>query len=179
MKTDGLPKNQSTLGLENMEAGYGSTLTLLVAPAGSGKTRLLRLWAAKLQSAQKPVAWLGLRADDNAPECFWADLLSSLNRVYPLDLPEKVEDLESAMTSLINRLAGLQGSLVFILDDYHLINNESVHSAVRLLLDYPPPSLSLVIATRSEPPLQIPRLRARRQLTEIRLAEVSSDVADR
>jgi LuxR family maltose regulon positive regulatory protein len=165
MDPSGLPKNI----LERVGSPSGIRLTLLVAPDSSEKTRLLGRWAAMLETDQNKVAWLRLQVTDNDPERFWADLLKALNSAYALDLPARCADLESAMTELINRLACNPASLVLILDDYHVINNETVHQAVGLLLDYPPPGVTLVIATRSEPPLQIPRLRARRQLDEIRL----------
>ena len=94
------------------EGFSGFRLTLLVAPAGSGKTGLMRRWAAKLRSEEKMVAWFSLHTDDNNPDHFWLDLLTVLNKVYPLELPARVEDLEFAMTSLINTLVSLQGSLV-------------------------------------------------------------------
>jgi LuxR family maltose regulon positive regulatory protein len=165
MDPSGLPRET----LEKIEVPSGIRLTLLVAPDSPEKTRLLRQWAARLETDQNKVAWLSLQATDNTPGRFWADLLKALNSAYALDLPARCADLESAMTELINRLACIPASLVLILDNYHVIDNETVHEAVRLLLDYPPPGVSLIIASCSEPPLQIPRLRARHQLAEIRL----------
>jgi len=161
-------KKWTHTGLKEVRASSNSRLTLLVAPAGSGKTRLLRLWAEELRAREEPVAWLSLVFEDNNPGRFWADLFEALKAIYPLDLPAQTEDMEAAIISLINDLAGLPAKLVLILDDYHVITNEAVHQAIRLILDYPPSNPQLVIASRSEPPLQIPRLRARRQLNEVR-----------
>ena len=55
-----------------------------------------------------------------------------------------------------------------ILDDYHVIDAELVHDAVTFLVDHLPPQMHLVIASRSDPPLPLARLRARGELTELR-----------
>ncbi|MCP4519560.1 MAG: tetratricopeptide repeat protein, partial [Delftia sp.] len=54
------------------------------------------------------------------------------------------------------------------LDDYHLIENQAVHEALTFLLEHLPPNLHLFIATRSDPPLHLARLRGRGQLNELR-----------
>ncbi|MDY7042269.1 MAG: LuxR family transcriptional regulator, partial [Chloroflexota bacterium] len=61
---------------------------------------------------------------------------------------------------------------VLVLDDYHLITAPPIHEALIFLLDHLPPTLHLVIATRADPPLPLPRLRARGQLTELRQADL-------
>jgi LuxR family transcriptional regulator, maltose regulon positive regulatory protein len=62
--------------------------------------------------------------------------------------------------------------VVLVLDDYHLISNERIHDLVRLLLEHQPDTLQLAIATRSQPPLAVERLRARRQLLEVGTADL-------
>jgi LuxR family maltose regulon positive regulatory protein len=156
---------------QNLRTGFGAfpsfRLTLLVAPAGSGKSRLLHRWAEKLRSENIIVVWMGLVIEDNNPERFWSDLLRVFNQAYPVESSGFTADLEHSMTTLINQLSTIPGRLVLIMDNYHTIQNETIHQAVSLLLDYPPAGLALVIASRSQPPLQIPRLRARRQLLEL------------
>lgn len=166
--------------LEQLDSGLDYRLVLLVAPAGAGKTCLLRRWAALYPPAYHlPLAWLSLEAADNLPQRFLDDLLQALApilnagisglgsltwRVQTLEI-----DLETAIIDLINALDGFAHDFILVLDNYHVINAMPVHSAVRLLLDYLPPHAHLIIASRSEPPLQIPRLRVRRQLLEIGL----------
>lgn len=62
--------------------------------------------------------------------------------------------------------------LVLVLDDYHLIATQSVHDALEFLLDHLPGNMHLVIATRSDPPLHLPRLRGRGQLAELRVPDL-------
>ncbi|NIW44504.1 MAG: helix-turn-helix transcriptional regulator, partial [Gammaproteobacteria bacterium] len=57
---------------------------------------------------------------------------------------------------------------VLVLDDYHLIDNQGIHEAISLLVDHLPKPMHLIIATRADPPLPLARLRARRELLELR-----------
>ena len=75
--------------------------------------------------------------------------------------------MDVVLPSLINELAALPEPLVLVLDDYHLIWNERVHSVLDALLEHLPDTLQLAIATRSQPPLAVDRLRARRQLLDV------------
>ncbi len=58
------------------------------------------------------------------------------------------------------------------LDDYHVIETDSIHGALTFLLDHIPPHMHLVILSRTDPPLPLARLRARSQLIEIREADL-------
>ena len=83
----------------------------------------------------------------------------------------------AALTAIVNDVA-LAGELmpgerwVLVLDDYQVIEAAEVHEAVTFLLDHLPDQLHLVMATRSDPPLPLARLRARGQLTEVRAADL-------
>ena len=79
------------------------------------------------------------------------------------------------MTALINGLAAAQAAedeVVLVLDDYHLIDSQPVHGSLLFLVEHLPPGLRLVLASRSDPPLPLARLRARGQLVELRAAEL-------
>jgi LuxR family maltose regulon positive regulatory protein len=80
--------------------------------------------------------------------------------------------LESLLTPLLNDLANSTQEMVFVLDDYHVIENETIHNAVAFLIEHLPMRLRWVIATRIDPPLPLPRLRARNQLVEIRATDL-------
>jgi LuxR family maltose regulon positive regulatory protein len=75
-------------------------------------------------------------------------------------------------TILINDLAGLEDSFVLILDDYHVIQNQSIHTALAFLIDHLPDQLHLVLSTRVDPPWPFARLRARNQLIELRALDL-------
>ena len=78
------------------------------------------------------------------------------------------------MTALVNAVdAGASADeMLLVLDDYHLIASQSVHASLGFLLEHRPPRLHLVLASRSDPPLALARLRARGELTELRAAEL-------
>jgi LuxR family transcriptional regulator, maltose regulon positive regulatory protein len=125
----------------------GTPLTLISAPAGSGKTTLARSWLA-LQRSE--AAWLSLDADDNDPIRFIRGFLAALQTAgVSLPIPAGQRDLKAIMGDLINQI-GEMDPLVFVLDDYHMINQESIHSALAYLLDHIPNSLQLVLLTREQ-----------------------------
>src|SRR5512136_1472747 len=73
------------------------------------------------------------------------------------------------MTDLLNALGSSPEEFILALDDLHVITDKSVHRVLGFLLDHQPPGLHLLFLTRADPPLALSRLRARGQLTEIRM----------
>ena len=133
-------------------------------------------------SPQKPFAyaWLSLDADDNAPLRFWSYVVAALQTAAPsigrvaqaaFDAPQPLP-IEPVLTTLINDLARLDTPLLLVLDDYHVITEPAIHRSVDYLLEHMPASLRLIVITREDPPLALPRLRARGHLTEIRAANL-------
>ncbi|MGH2614761.1 MAG: LuxR C-terminal-related transcriptional regulator [Thermomicrobiales bacterium] len=152
-------------------------LILLSAPAGYGKTTLLAQWA---HASRLPIAWLSLGEEDNDPDRFFRYLLTAWEAVQPgvrdsplgLLLGAMEPDREAVLTALINVANTVSDELVFVLDDYHLIHDPSVHSALAFLLDHLPPTLHFVLAGRGDPPLPLARYRARRELLELRTEDL-------
>jgi hypothetical protein len=124
------------------------------------------------------VAWLSLDEGDNDPARFWRHVAAALERARPgisgragpLLGPPPPQSYQGVVTALVNELADHPpaGQALLVLDDYHLISAQPVHAAVQFLLGHLPPGLRLVLATRSDPPLRLGRLRARGELTELR-----------
>ena len=79
---------------------------------------------------------------------------------------------EVVLPSLINELVALPRRLVLVLDDHHLIVNSKVNESLAFLLDHLPGSVQLAIASRSEPPVPLGRLRVRREIVEIRAPDL-------
>jgi LuxR family transcriptional regulator, maltose regulon positive regulatory protein len=165
---------------ERLDRGSDSRLVLVSAPAGFGKTTLLAEWLAGRSTATgQAAAWLSLDAGDNDPAHFWTYVIAGLRTVVPsmgdaaLDLLRNPQALpvEAVLTTLLNDL-GAVDDVVLVLDDYHVIESREVHEGVSFLLDHLPPQLHLVIASRSDPPLPLARLRARGDLTEVRAADL-------
>lgn len=146
-------------------------LTVVSAPAGSGKTTLALEWLA---SSKGRVAWLSLDAEDNDPIRFINGLIAALQVAgVKFQLPSSQRNLKAIITELINQLADAEAeSITLVLDDYHLITEESIHSAIAYLLDHIPASLQLVLVTREAPPFPVARLRARGQLREFHVDDL-------
>jgi LuxR family transcriptional regulator, maltose regulon positive regulatory protein len=149
-------------------------LVLVVAPAGWGKTSLLRDWCA---SGEVPrPAWLSVDHCDNDPVRFWAGVIAALRTVCPgvgagaLQVLRAPGDktAESVLSPLINDLARVPDRLTLMIDDFHLITSETVQECFGFLVEHLPPALGLVVATRSEPGLPLARMRAGAELAEFR-----------
>jgi LuxR family maltose regulon positive regulatory protein len=162
-----------------LDDGLARRLILVCAPAGFGKTALLADWA---RSGDRPVAWLSLDAADDDPARFWRHVVAALDRTRPgigeraapLLGPPPPSTFEGLVTALINELATQPGEdeIMLVLDDYHLVDAQPVHASLEFLLEHLPPGLRLVLASRSDPPLPLPRLRAGGQLAELRTSEL-------
>jgi LuxR family transcriptional regulator, maltose regulon positive regulatory protein len=168
-------------------AGGEGKLALLCAPAGWGKTILLSEWSASPDES-RPFAWVSLDSGDDDPVRFWSYLIGALRTIVPAFGDEALARLPSAGPSLvdvvlpplINELAGSSQRSVLVLDDYHLVRNELIHTSVRYLLRHLPRTLQLAIASRADPPLPLAGLRASGEVTEIRAGELrfSDEEAD-
>ena len=154
---------------------------LVSAPAGFGKSTLL---AQALLGGSAPgrarVAWLSLDPGDSDPLNFWAYVLAALRTALPsvggsaqvlLESPGGTP-ITTMLTILLNDLASSDEEVVLVLDDYHVIHGPDVHEAMTFLVEHLPPQFHLVVATRSDPPLPLARLRARGQLAEVRAADL-------
>ena len=169
--------------IAHLNAGLAAgRCSLLSAPAGAGKTSLLAAWLAQVD---RPVGWLALDERDQTANQVLRYLIAACQAIAPtcgrtalawLDAPPLRP--EAVVTELVNDLAALPAPGVLVLDDYHLVREPAVHTAIAFLLDHLPPALHLVIASREDPPLPLPRLRARRQLVEVRAADLGFSVAE-
>ncbi|NTU80486.1 MAG: helix-turn-helix domain-containing protein [Chloroflexales bacterium] len=163
-----------------LDAERDGGLTLVVAPAGFGKTTLLTAWIAGLTQEQGGlVAWLSLEEGDNDVVQVIRYLIAALQRCRPmlggmalqlLDTPQ--QPIESVLTVLVNDLVQLEPVLHLVLEDFHLVRAPAVHQAFRFLIDHLPPQLHLIVVAREDPPLPLARLRARQQVHEIRAADL-------
>jgi LuxR family maltose regulon positive regulatory protein len=158
-----------------LEREREARIVLVSAPAGAGKTTLIGGWHAD-SGERRPFAWLSLDPADDDPVRFWTYVIEALRRVVPsaglvaeaaLRAPGMALE-ELALPLLINELAELDEPIVLVLDDYHVLSAHAIHASLAFLADRLPPTLLLVVASRTRPPLPLGRLRARGQLVEVR-----------
>ena len=159
---------------DQLKEGTGRKLTLISAPAGFGKTTLLGEWRMVQLGEGWPTGWVSLEQSDNDVARFWTYVITALQTLQS-DVGEGAASLlrspqtpiESVLSSLINDIAEMRYDFSLVLDDYHVVEAEAIHSAVTFLLEHMPPEMHLIISSRTDPPLPLARLRARGQLTQL------------
>lgn len=152
-------------------------LTLVIAPAGYGKTTLLSSW---LDTGIMPSAWVSLDEHDNDLVVFVSYLIAAVRTLFPAACPDTLELLHGVTLppvavisrSLSNELAAIEQEFVLVLDDYHVIHERSIHELMAELTRYPPPALHLVFAARNDIALPLASLRARGHIVELREADL-------
>jgi LuxR family transcriptional regulator, maltose regulon positive regulatory protein len=147
-------------------------VTLVCAPAGFGKTVAVCEW---LGPGALPVAWLSLDEGDNDAARFFLHLVAALQQIAPdcggalLRAAGSLGDTDVPVLvgALANQLHEVKDLFVVVLDDYHLVRSTIVHDAVGFLVEHMPRSMRLVLTSRREPPLALPRWRMRQMLAEL------------
>src|SRR5215207_7472200 len=163
--------------LELLGESLHRKLTLISAPAGYGKTTLLAQW----READKDsllFAWVSLDEQDNDPVRLGRHILEALRQAAPEEdfgtdvlvgmSVARQRFIETSGPMLINELAELSQRVVLGLDDYHCITKDDSHESVAFFAEHLPENVHLVLASRSDPPLPLGRLRARGEMNEIR-----------
>ena len=177
-RTDGVIRQRL---LDQLNAGLTEQrkATLVSAPAGYGKTTLITSWINSFPESTRNI-WLSLEKSDNEPARFLSYWTTAWNRISDLPL-ENIQNLldmprlppyQSILDEVINPLAQLKEPAIFVLDDYHIITNSLIHEMLEYFLEHQPHQAHLVIITRSDPLLPLARLRARRQMIEIRASDL-------
>jgi LuxR family transcriptional regulator, maltose regulon positive regulatory protein len=163
---------------ERASEGELPALTLVSAPPGFGKTTFLADLSTQVVADGASIAWLALDHRDNDPTLFWSSVVAALSTAAPvigqgaLSLLGAGQPSESVVASLLDDLTAHTGDVVLVLDDYHVIESTGLHEAMTFLVEHAPSHLHLVLAGRADPPMPLPRLRARGDLLEIRAADL-------
>ena len=148
-------------------------VTVVSAPAGSGKTVLLASWIGQANLADSS-AFVQVMRDERDPQRFWLSVLTALRAtssgfrlVRELTGSPDLDDW-AIVEWLLADLAPLQNRLWLVLDDIHELRSEEARRQVELLVLRAPPQLRIVLATRHDVRLGLHRLRLESELTEIR-----------
>ena len=163
--------------LKRLTHGLRGKLTLVCAPAGSGKTTLIHSWLADVQQReQRASVWLTLDTQDNDLIRFFMYLIAALQRITPelgqtiiagLET-QQVPNVPLFLTHLIHEITTVNTPFILVLDDFHVITNSALHEAVTFLVNYLPPQMHLVLSSRTFPTIPLARLRTQGQVTQIR-----------
>jgi len=162
---------------DKLNAGLDDRLILVSAQAGSGKTTLVAEW---IDGLGEKVVWISLDEADNDPRRFLLYLLAGLRQIYAgightaeamLRSPQPPPG-EAILTSLVNEIASISQPFLLVFDDYHVLHTPPIFEQVKFLLERQPSHMHMVVISREDPPLPLPRLRARGLVTEIRQSDL-------
>ncbi|HEX2916503.1 MAG TPA: LuxR C-terminal-related transcriptional regulator [Chloroflexia bacterium] len=174
-----------------LDSSLERKLTLVSAPAGFGKTTVVRQWldAHQASSASNPafppVGWFSLDKADNDPTRFWRYLIAACQNfgnntgqaalVILEAVTQPVFDahaFESVLVALLNELSRLERGGILVLEDFHHITAPYLQQTFEFFLDHLPPRLHLIIISRTKPHLPLSRLRAMNELGELNALEL-------
>jgi len=163
--------------IAHLNSGLHRKLTLISAPAGSGKTTITTSW---LESRNESIAWLSLDERDADVSRFLSYLVTALQTIdarigkgllTALESPQ-LPPMDMLLTPLLNDIEQVTDRFILVLDDYHVLESTRIDEILIFLLDNLPQQMHIVITGREDPQLPLARLRARRQLTEMRAAHL-------
>ena len=157
--------------------GAAGRVTEVSAPAGSGKTLLVRSWITESGLAER-AAWLPVQGDERDPQRFWLSVLGALRDtaagsklVRPLTAAPDLDGW-AVVERLLTDLGGLEDRVWLVIDDVHELRSAEALRQLELLLMRAPAGLRFVLATRHDLRLGLHRLRLEGELTEIRAADL-------
>jgi LuxR family transcriptional regulator, maltose regulon positive regulatory protein len=166
--------------ISHLASDVAAKLVLFAAPAGFGKTTAIAQWRASMLEG-RAFAWVSLDRGDDDPTRLWLHVVAALQRACPgfgaepilRALRVRIPDIAgTVLPLLVNELGRLRAPVVLVLDDYYLIGESRCHEQVAFVLNHLPPTVQIVLATRTEPPLPLARLRLYGEIVEVRAQEL-------
>ncbi|QBD76666.1 hypothetical protein EPA93_11890 [Ktedonosporobacter rubrisoli] len=179
--------------LARLDSALERKLTLLVAPAGFGKTTIVNQWLHERQACNwsSSLAWVSLDRDENDLIRFWRSIITACQAFQPrlghetlarlreaTQPPFVAKSPQTALTPLLNTLAQRPEEGLLVLDDYHVIEEPAIHETLTFFLNYLPATFHVLLLSRSEPPLPLLHWRARGELAELRTADLRFSAAE-
>lgn len=164
---------------QRLSEALAGRLTVISAPPGFGKTTAVVNWHPSVADQGWRLGWVSLDSGDNDLARFLTYLVygfSVLGDDFGDDTLSVLETVQGAaagydwhvpVTVLLNELERNAEPVLLVLDDYHEIVEPGIHSALTYLVEHLPVTARIIITSRTDPPLSLPLLRARRELTEI------------
>jgi LuxR family maltose regulon positive regulatory protein len=168
--------------LQALDASNETALTLVAAPPGYGKTTLVRAWC---EESRRALAWVSLDVGDNEPARLWAYLATAVDRVREglgrralKRLRGSGASLDMVVDEVLNAIAEFGQPLTIVLDDLHTVTDSECVTSLDLAIQRLPANARLIVIARADPALEIPRLRARADLAELRQSDLAFTLAE-
>lgn len=158
--------------LNLLEKANDYPLVLINAPAGYGKTTLLSQWA----ESQSQLGWYSLDESDNETERFIAYFRAALAKATGVELVQTANNAQSNFPAGLNQLlieiGAVKPHFFVVIDDYHLIDNAEIHDGIKFWIKNQPQNMTLILISRSMPPLNIASLRVQESLLELDITQL-------
>jgi LuxR family transcriptional regulator, maltose regulon positive regulatory protein len=162
-----------------LDEGVAGPVTLVSAPAGSGKTMLVASWLRSTRSLPGPVAWADVARDESDATRFWLRVMDALRDSGAIAPEDRLATLAPApggedefVRRLLAGLEALPGTVILVIEDLHHLRSEDAREGLEHLLAHAPAGLRTIVVTRRDPKLGLHRLRLAGELTEIRSADL-------
>ena len=162
--------------LRKLDRAVTRRVTVISAPAGSGKTSLLRAWADR-STTDVDVAFVSVDRDEQEPGRFWSRVLDALRGpAGPSDrqTPPAAARMPSdeLVDAVVAELAERAGPFVLIIDDLHELRSADAVAQLQRLLAVLPSSAHVVLSSRRDPPIRLHKLRLDDELAELRAGDL-------
>lgn len=168
---------------ERLSAAAPCGLTLVSAPAGSGKTMLLRSWIDHADLGDH-TGWVAVEPDERDGQRFWRSVIDELHRtagaagVVDKFTPTPDFDGDAVVDRLVNALRSLQRPVNLVIDDLHELRCTDSLAQLKSLISRRPALLRLILVSRHDPQLGLHRQRLSGELTELRAADLAFSLED-
>jgi LuxR family maltose regulon positive regulatory protein len=163
--------------LAALDRAAARKVTIISAPAGSGKTSLLRTWADRPDQPYR-LAMMQVQRDQQDAQQFWLALLSAIRHACATTshaespAPTPGFNGPAMVGRVLSELAGHRGRVMLVIDDLHALNSPDALAQLTRLLTSLPDGVHAVLATRRDLQLRLPQLRLEGELAEIRAADL-------
>jgi LuxR family transcriptional regulator, maltose regulon positive regulatory protein len=171
--------------LRELQERRDSRLTLVIGPAGSGKTTLISVWRQELVKAGRDVAWYNFGPEDDEAQ-FAAYVAASFaaaglptGPATPAFHDQPAEDpLNVLLPSLVNAIEDYEKPVHLVLEDLHYVASPAIDRFLERLIRLAPGNFHLVISSRSRPALALESLRARGDVAELNFTDLRFTVEE-
>lgn len=165
---------------KKLDVGLERKLTLVIAPAGCGKSTAVLEW---LNSKAIPSAWLSLDANDNNPIIFWKYVCTALGNTDSVSGPtwdymssaHGLLENQVRINALINQMADIREDVILVLDNLQRIENMEIITGLDYLIEYLPPKMHLFLLSRKTPEIRLIRKEYNSQVLRIGFKQLKFD----